>query len=183
MLARALHRVFAREELAVFQGGPQLAERFCSLPFDHLLYTGSTRVGKLVAAAAAKNLTPLTLELGGKSPVLVTPSCNTLPFGGVGASGMGAYHGEAGFRTFSHMKPVFYQGAAQLARAVRDARDTDEGVLSPRVPEDRVKRGATERVEPTSLATFERRVREHPSRAFLREAHARHWLSRPVNVA
>jgi acyl-CoA reductase-like NAD-dependent aldehyde dehydrogenase len=41
--------------------------------------------------------------------VIYHVGCNTLPFGGVGASGMGAYHGEAGFETFSHMKPVFYQ--------------------------------------------------------------------------
>jgi hypothetical protein len=41
--------------------------------------------------------------------VIYHVGCNTLPFGGVGASGMGAYHGEAGFATFSHMKPVFYQ--------------------------------------------------------------------------
>jgi acyl-CoA reductase-like NAD-dependent aldehyde dehydrogenase len=76
VLARAVERAFAPEELKVIEGGPQVAERFCAQPFDHLLYTGSTRVGKLVAAAAAKNLTPVTLELGGKSPVVVTPSAD-----------------------------------------------------------------------------------------------------------
>jgi len=76
VLARAVDQAFAPEELKVIEGGPQVAERFCALPFDHLLYTGSTRVGKLVALAAARNLTPVTLELGGKSPVLVTPSAD-----------------------------------------------------------------------------------------------------------
>ena len=54
-------------------GGADVAEEFSSLPFDHLLFTGSTRVGKLVMKAAAENLTPVTLELGGKSPALVHP--------------------------------------------------------------------------------------------------------------
>jgi len=74
LLAESLERAFGPEELCVFTGGPEVAERFASLPFDHLLFTGSTSVGRKVAAAAAQNLTPVTLELGGKSPLLVTPS-------------------------------------------------------------------------------------------------------------
>ena len=57
----------------MINGGTSVAEDFSSLPFDHLLYTGSARVGKLVMKAAAENLTPVTLELGGKSPALVHP--------------------------------------------------------------------------------------------------------------
>ena len=53
------------------EGEAQIASEFSQLPFDHLIFTGSTPVGKLVAQAAAKNLTPVTLELGGKSPVIV----------------------------------------------------------------------------------------------------------------
>lgn len=49
-------------------GGPEVAGAFSALPFDHLFFTGSTRVGHLIMEAAAKNLTPVTLELGGKSP-------------------------------------------------------------------------------------------------------------------
>ncbi|MEQ1756200.1 MAG: aldehyde dehydrogenase family protein [Micropepsaceae bacterium] len=64
---------FAPEVLAVVQGGPELAYAFASLPWDHLTYTGSSRVGRLVAAAAAQNLTPLTLELGGKNPAVFAP--------------------------------------------------------------------------------------------------------------
>ncbi len=52
------------------------AETFAALPFDHLIFTGSTRVGRLVAAAAGRNLTPVTLELGGKSPVIIDPSAD-----------------------------------------------------------------------------------------------------------
>src|SRR6185295_2925603 len=52
-------------------GGPQLAREFVSMPFDHLLFTGSTAVGREVMRAAAGNLTPVTLELGGKSPAIV----------------------------------------------------------------------------------------------------------------
>lgn len=58
-------------EVSVIEGGPDIAAMFTEQPFDHLLFTGSTEVGKKVMAAAAKNLTPVTLELGGKSPVIV----------------------------------------------------------------------------------------------------------------
>ncbi|RXM21997.1 aldehyde dehydrogenase family protein, partial [Citrobacter sp. AAK_AS5] len=68
VLAEAVARRFGDDEVAVIQGGPDVAAAFTALPFDHLLFTGSTRVGRIVAEAAAKNLTPVTLELGGKSP-------------------------------------------------------------------------------------------------------------------
>ncbi|GEM80317.1 coniferyl aldehyde dehydrogenase [Vibrio superstes] len=61
------------EEVTVVQGGAGVAASFSELPFDHLLFTGSTHVGRLVAQAAAKNLTPVTLELGGKTPVVIAP--------------------------------------------------------------------------------------------------------------
>jgi coniferyl-aldehyde dehydrogenase len=57
----------------VITGGPAVGEAFTKLKFDHLFYTGSTQVGRLVAKAAAENLVPVTLELGGKSPAIVTP--------------------------------------------------------------------------------------------------------------
>lgn len=56
----------------VIEGGAEVAGKFTSLPFNHLFFTGSTAVGKKVMTAAALNLTPVTLELGGKSPVIVT---------------------------------------------------------------------------------------------------------------
>jgi coniferyl-aldehyde dehydrogenase len=76
LLAELLHQAFASDELCVVQGGADVAHEFASLPFDHLLFTGSTAVGRKVAAAAAANLTPTTLELGGKSPCIVDASVN-----------------------------------------------------------------------------------------------------------
>jgi coniferyl-aldehyde dehydrogenase len=64
---------FSSEEVCTAEGDADLAAGVSGLPFDHLIFTGSTNVGKLVMAAAAKNLTPVTLELGGKSPALIAP--------------------------------------------------------------------------------------------------------------
>lgn len=59
------------DSIYVIEGEAEVSQYFSALPFDHLLFTGSTAVGRLVASAAAKNLTPVTLELGGKSPAIV----------------------------------------------------------------------------------------------------------------
>ena len=70
-----LEKIFSNElseHCIIVQGDSDVASEFTSLPFAHLLFTGSTEVGKLVMAAASKNLTPVTLELGGKSPVIIT---------------------------------------------------------------------------------------------------------------
>ena len=64
-------QTFAREHVAVVNGDAAVGAAFTALPFDHLLFTGSTRIGHEVMRAAAANLTPVTLELGGKSPVLI----------------------------------------------------------------------------------------------------------------
>jgi coniferyl-aldehyde dehydrogenase len=64
-------KAFDPTEVAAFHGGPDVGAAFARLPFDHIFFTGSPRVGKLVMKAAAENLTPVTLELGGKSPVIV----------------------------------------------------------------------------------------------------------------
>jgi coniferyl-aldehyde dehydrogenase len=66
-----LGKIFNNDKVAVINGGPDTAAHFSNQPFDHLIFTGSTRVGKIVMAAAAKNLTPVTLELGGKSPTII----------------------------------------------------------------------------------------------------------------
>lgn len=63
--------IFLESYVTVVTGGTEVAAAFSALPFDHLMFTGSTRVGKLVMRAASDNLTPVTLELGGKSPALV----------------------------------------------------------------------------------------------------------------
>jgi len=229
LLKEVLAKGFTDDEVFVATGGVEVASAFSALTFDHLVFTGSTSVGRIVGEAAGKNLVPVTLELGGKSPVIIDESANMkltvpriangkllnagqtcvapdyvimpeakingfadamiaqaetfyptvagnddyttiiadahyarlqdlledaenkgakirtagdddkqqlakerrvpesisggvsvnetawhvvqedIPFGGVGPSGMGAYHGEAGFRSFSHMKGVFIQ--------------------------------------------------------------------------
>jgi coniferyl-aldehyde dehydrogenase len=71
LIADAVARRFAEDEFAVVPGDAALGAAFASTRFDHLFFTGSTAVGRLVARAAAENLVPVTLELGGKSPALV----------------------------------------------------------------------------------------------------------------
>jgi coniferyl-aldehyde dehydrogenase len=75
-LAEAVAKTFASDEVAVVTGDASIGKQFAALPFDHLVFTGSTAVGREVAQAAAKNLTPVTLELGGKSPAIIDASCN-----------------------------------------------------------------------------------------------------------
>ena len=74
--AEAVAHYFSPDMVSVVLGEVDIAEAFSKLPFDHLLYTGSTEVGKKIMAAAAPNLTPVTLELGGKSPVIVLDDAN-----------------------------------------------------------------------------------------------------------
>lgn len=166
VLAALFVEAFPEEVVTVAEGDAEVAKAFVRLPFDHLLFTGSVAVGRQVMREASANLTPVTLELGGKSPVLlgadailpVKPyrtledairyindrprplalylftrnsqvmddvlkrttsggvaindtllqiAIEDLPAGGVGASGMGHYHGLFGFETFSKLKPVF----------------------------------------------------------------------------
>ncbi len=73
LLQRLVAGSFSAEEIAVVTGGPEVAAAFAGLPFDHLLFTGSGGVGRKVMAAASANLTPVTLELGGKSPAVIAP--------------------------------------------------------------------------------------------------------------
>ena len=73
LLQQMIAGIFPEEYVAVLTGDAQVAAEFSALPFDHLLFTGSTRVGKMIMRAASENLTPVTLELGGKSPTIVHP--------------------------------------------------------------------------------------------------------------
>lgn len=74
VVAEMIAAAFPSEYVACITGGSDVAATFAALPFDHLFFTGSTRVGQLVMRAAAANLTPVTLELGGKSPAIVHDS-------------------------------------------------------------------------------------------------------------
>ncbi|SUI80171.1 coniferyl aldehyde dehydrogenase [Shewanella morhuae] len=73
VIKQLLAEVFDESHVAVIEGEADVAAEFSALPFDHLLFTGSTTVGRHVMRAAANNLTPVTLELGGKSPVIIAP--------------------------------------------------------------------------------------------------------------
>jgi coniferyl-aldehyde dehydrogenase len=72
-LQRELEATFGRDRVAVLNGGAELSKEFPTLAFDHLVFSGSTRTGRVVARAAARNLVPTTLSLSGKTPVIVAP--------------------------------------------------------------------------------------------------------------
>lgn len=76
LMKKMFEEAFSDEEVAVFTGGPDLGEAFSLLPFDHLLFTGATSIAKHVMRAASENLVPVTLELGGKSPVIISKKSN-----------------------------------------------------------------------------------------------------------
>ncbi|WP_448586014.1 coniferyl aldehyde dehydrogenase [Thermaurantiacus sp.] len=76
LLQQAFARHFDETEVAVVLGGPEVGKAFAELPFDHLIFTGATAIGRLVMAAAARNLVPVTLELGGKSPTIIGRSAD-----------------------------------------------------------------------------------------------------------
>lgn len=84
-----LAEVFAEDEVAVFGGAVPVAQAFTALPFDHLVFTGSPAIGPQVMRAAAANLTPVTLELGGKSPAIVAEGAD------FGAAARSIVHGKA----------------------------------------------------------------------------------------
>ena len=76
LLQEVIASKFDVTEMTVTGINGNISEAFAALPFDHLIFTGSTRVGRLVAEAAGRNLTPITLELGGKSPAIIDRSAN-----------------------------------------------------------------------------------------------------------
>ena len=77
LMAQMFAEAFDETEIAVFTGGPEVGQAFAGLAFDHLVFTGATSIGRHVMAAAAKNLVPVTLELGGKSPVILSRTADT----------------------------------------------------------------------------------------------------------
>lgn len=76
VLADMIAEAYAPEEVALFDGGPEVGQAFSSLPFDHMIFTGATTIARHILAAAAQNLVPVTLELGGKSPVVISRSAD-----------------------------------------------------------------------------------------------------------
>lgn len=76
MIAKMIQECFPADFISVIQGGVETSQALLSEPFDYIFFTGSVAVGKIIMEAAAKNLTPLTLELGGKSPCIVHDDAN-----------------------------------------------------------------------------------------------------------
>jgi len=76
LMAELISKYYTDEEVAVVTGGPDVGAKFTQLPFDHMIFTGATSIAHHVMRAAADNLVPLTLELGGKSPVVLGKSAN-----------------------------------------------------------------------------------------------------------
>jgi len=72
VMAEMVGEAWDETEVAIFPGGPDVGQTFSGLPFDHLLFTGATGIARHIMAAAARNLVPVTLELGGKSPVILS---------------------------------------------------------------------------------------------------------------
>ncbi len=76
LLSTMANDVFDKSVVSVFEGGPEVAQHLLTLPFNHIFFTGSPAVGKIVMKAAAENLASVTLELGGKSPAIITAASN-----------------------------------------------------------------------------------------------------------
>lgn len=76
IMQKLFAQYFEQTEIAVVTGGPEIGAAFSALPLDHLIFTGATSIGRMVMRAAAENMVPVTLELGGKSPVIVGEDCD-----------------------------------------------------------------------------------------------------------
>lgn len=76
LLNKMAKEIFEEKVVTVFEGGPEVSQHLLKLPFDHIFFTGSPAIGKVVMRAAAENLTSVTLELGGKTPTIITASAN-----------------------------------------------------------------------------------------------------------
>lgn len=76
VMQRLFAQYFEETEICVVTGGPEVGAAFSALPLDHLIFTGATSIGRLVMRAAAENMVPVTLELGGKSPVIISKTCD-----------------------------------------------------------------------------------------------------------
>ena len=76
LMAEMIAEAYDPAEVAIFDGGPEVGQAFSNLPFDHMIFTGATSIARHILTAAARNLVPVTLELGGKSPVVISRSAD-----------------------------------------------------------------------------------------------------------
>lgn len=120
-------RYFDANELAFIGGGPEVGKAFSALPFDHLLFTGATGIGKHILHAAADNLVPVTLELGGKSPVLVGRSADIAQTGERVALGKMMNAGQI------CLAPDYMLVPEEKERAIIDALRDGAGAMYPRL--------------------------------------------------
>ncbi len=119
ILRKLLAECFSEDEVAVVGGAVEAAQAFNVLPFDHLVFTGSPMVGRHVMRAAAEHLTPVTLELGGKSPAIVGPDADLLDAAKRIAHGKAFNAGQICVAPDYALVP---RGkSAEFAEAVRDA--------------------------------------------------------------
>lgn len=120
LLERLVGEAFDPTEMAVVNGDADTGRAFAALPFDHLFFTGSTAVGRQIALAAAANLTPVTLELGGKSPAIIDPSADRRAAAGRIAYGKLLNAGQTCIAPDYLMVPAGEAGAVadELARAM-----------------------------------------------------------------
>ncbi len=76
LIGEMIAEAYDPKEVALFDGGPEVGQAFSGLPFDHMIFTGATSIARHILAAASRNLVPVTLELGGKSPVVISRSAD-----------------------------------------------------------------------------------------------------------
>lgn len=76
LMVEMIAEAYDPKEVTMFDGGPEVGQAFSNLPFDHMIFTGATSIARHILTAAARNLVPVTLELGGKSPVVVSRSAD-----------------------------------------------------------------------------------------------------------
>lgn len=131
LIAKLVAQVFPPDLVSTVQGGPEVAQALLALPFDHIFFTGSPSVGRKVMAAAAQNLSSVTLELGGKSPTIIGPNANIaqaaqwVSFGKFGNAGQTCIAPD---HVFVHTS---VQGAFTAALQARLAAAYGKGASSP----------------------------------------------------
>lgn len=158
VMREMLEDLFRPAQVAVVEGGPELGADFSALPFDHLFFTGGTEVGRKVMQAAAANLTPVTLELGGKSPAVLAPDADfekaagSLAFGKLVNGGQTCIAPDYALVPQARME-AFTEAMGKAARALYPGGTADQNLTGPiharhasrirALTEEAVKQGAT----------------------------------------
>ena len=124
LLEKLFQQYFADDEIVVVNGGPEIGGAFSALKLDHIIFTGATSIGKMVMQAASQNLTPVTLELGGKSPTLVSQSADIAKTAGAIIAGKAMNSGQV------CLSPDYvFVPEAELEKFIDAARDTFQSMF------------------------------------------------------